>query len=556
LLLVLFSLGHALEGYAMGRARRAIEALGDLAPDRARVRRDGVETEVGVDDLHIGDTVLVRPGEKIPADGFVITGSSAVNQAALTGESVPVDKMPVADAARAATAPDDVASTNRVFAGTMNGPGALELYVTRLARETTMAKVVQLVRDAEVQTSPTQRFTQRFERVFVPAVLVTVVLLLFASLVVDEPFSDSFYRAMAVLVAASPCALAIATPSAVLSALGRAARDGVLVKGGGPLEALGRIRTIAFDKTGTLTEGTPRVTDVQPATGATEEELLETLVAVEKESDHPLAVAIHRDATARLGGRTVPGATGLKNHVGRGLEAVVDGDMVLAGNDVLFGERDIALPADVRAACDELRDRGRSIVLVRRGDRWLGVIGLMDTLRADSVATVIALRRLGVDHQVLLSGDHQAAATAIAQEAGLDRAIGDLLPDEKVAAVTELKAGGRVAMVGDGINDAPALAHADVGIAMGAAGSDVALETADVALMGDRVAGLALAVGLGRASARVIRQNLALSLGVVAVLVPATIFSFVGIGGAVGLHEGSTLLVVVNALRLLAWRHR
>ncbi|MDE0877075.1 MAG: heavy metal translocating P-type ATPase, partial [Sphingomonas bacterium] len=331
LLLFLFSLGHALEHYAMGRAKRAIEALAELAPATATVRRDGQTTELPVEELVVGDVVIVRPNERLPADGFVTKGSSAINQAPVTGESIPVDKEPVANVETARAKPDAVEATSRVFAGTINGGAAIEIEVTRRSNESALAKVVKMVSEAETQKSPTQRFTDRFERIFVPAVLALSFILLFAWVVVDEPFRDSFYRAMAVLVAASPCALAIATPSAVLSGVARAARGGVLVKGGAPLENLGSLKAIAFDKTGTLTEGRPRITDVVPVDGASEEDLLALAVAVEGLSDHPLAQAIVKDGRERLGGRDLPAATDLKSLTGRGVTAIVDGETVWIG---------------------------------------------------------------------------------------------------------------------------------------------------------------------------------------------------------------------------------
>jgi Cd2+/Zn2+-exporting ATPase len=552
LLLFLFSFGHALEHYAMGRAKRAIEALAELAPQTAVVRRNGTTQEVGVEALVIGDVVVVKPNERLPADGFVVEGTSGVNQAPVTGESVPVDKQPVEDAVAAAGAPDQVSPQSRVFAGTINGSGALSVQVTRLATDSTLAKVVKLVSEAETQKSPTQRFTDRFERVFVPAVLGLVVLLLFAWVVIDEPFRDSFYRAMAVLVAASPCALAIATPSAVLSGVARAARGGVLVKGGGPLEDLGALGAIAFDKTGTLTEGKPRVTDVVPAAGVTEEELVATAVAVEAQSDHPLASAIVRDGKTRLQS-PIPTTSNVRAVTGRGVEALVEGDIVHIGRDELFAEVDGAsLTAEVKQAADQLRSQGRTIMIVRRGDRYLGTIGLMDTPREAALETTARLRELGIKRMIMLSGDNTRVAQAVAQQVGIGEAWGDLMPEDKVEAIKKLKAQEKVAMVGDGVNDAPAMAHATVGIAMGAAGSDVALETADVALMADDLSKLPFAVALSRQTRRIIRQNVFVSLGVVAALLPATIFGL-GIGPAVLAHEGSTLIVVFNALRLLAF---
>lgn len=556
LLLALFSTGHALEGYAMGRARRAIEALAQLAPDTAVVRRPDGEREVPVAELVLGDTVVVKPNERIPADGFVLAGTSSVNQAPLTGESIPVDKMPVPDAAAAAAAPDRVPAASRMFSGTINGAGQLDLQVTRLSSQSTLSKLATMVREAETQASPTQRFTDRFERIFVPAVLVLVVVVLLVDPVFGSSWSDSFYRAMAVLVAASPCALAIATPSAVLAAVARAGQLGVLVKGGGPLENLGTLRAVAFDKTGTLTEGQPRLTDVAAAPGVDEMELLSVAVAVEARSDHPLAAAIVRDGTDRLAGRTPPEPSGVTAITGRGVRGTVEGDEVLIGNAALFADTGGVDPAVV-ASVDQLQAAGRTIMIVKRGGRFLGALGLMDTPRPAARAAVAALKGVGIRRAIMLSGDHQLVADSIAREVGLTDAWGNLMPEDKVAAIERLRTEeGKVAMIGDGVNDAPALAHATVGIAMGAAGSDVALETADIALMGDDLAKLPVVIGLSHKASGIIRQNLYLSLGMVAFLIPATIVGFVGIGPAVVFHEGSTLVVVANALRLLAYRTR
>ena len=552
-LLFLFSLGHALEHYAMRRARRSIESLADLAPDTALVRRDGEEKEVSVDQLRVGDTVIVKPNERIPADGFVTQGESAVNQAPVTGESVPVDKVPVGDPERALRQSEDLGPAHRLFAGTINGSGVLEVRVTKRAGESTLSRVVQMVTEAEAEKSPTERFTDRFERIFVPAVLGLVGLLLFAWVPLGEPFADSFYRAMAVLVAASPCALAIATPSAVLSALARAGQGGVLVKGGGPLEHLGRLGAVAFDKTGTLTEGTPRVTDVRPHNGTSEEDLLRAAVAAERLSDHPLAEAVVRYGEEHLEGRPPDDATEMKGITGRGIRASVEGRPVHVGNAALFDEIDgPPLPDPLREEVEALEADGRTTMIVRRGDTYLGVMGLADAPRPEAAGVVERLRRAGIRRMIMLSGDNQRVVGAVAEQLGLDEARGDLLPGDKVDTVRALRQSEDVAMVGDGVNDAPAMANATVGVAMGAAGSDAALETADVALMADDLSQLPFAVGLSRQTRRVITQNLWIALGMVAVLVPATIAGLT-IGPAVVLHEGSTLLVVGNALRLLRY---
>lgn len=555
LLLALFSLGHALEGYAMGRARRAIEALAEIAPPSAIVRRNGSETEIVVGELVVGDIVIIKPNERIAADGFVVSGTTSVDQSPLTGESIPVDKKPVIDSSRAAAAPKSITSDSTVFAGTINGSGQIDIQVTRLSKDTTLSKLATMVREAETQASPTQQFTNRFERIFVPAVLALVVGVMVAGPSIGSSWSESFYRAMAVLVAASPCALAIATPSAVLAAVARAGQLGVLVKGGGPLENLGTLQAVAFDKTGTLTEGRPRLTDVVPAAGFDEVMLVSTGMAVERLSDHPLAAAVVRDGAERLGPEvSAQTTTGVESVTGRGVRGVVDGEVVMIGNIRMFDEAG-GLDDQVRVEAEQLLEGGRTIMIVKRADRFLGVLGLMDTPRRDAKQVVARLHALGIKRAIMISGDNQIVADAIAREVGLTEAWGDLMPGDKVVAIERLRAEeGKVAMVGDGVNDAPAMANATVGIAMGAAGSDVALETADVALMGDELAKLPVVIGLSRNASRIIRQNLFVSLGMVVLLVPATLIGFVGIGPAVVFHEGSTLVVVANALRLLAYR--
>ncbi|PZP27562.1 MAG: heavy metal translocating P-type ATPase [Roseateles depolymerans] len=556
LLLFLFSLGHSLEHYAMGRARRAIEALAKLAPDTATVRRESGTEVVPLDQLRVGDVVVVKPNERLPADGVVVVGTSSVNQAPVTGESVPVDKRPIEDGRAAIGNFERVAAENRVFAGTINGSGAMDVMVARKSDQSTMARVIKMVTEAEAQRSPTQQFTEKFERIFVPSVLVLVALLLCAGFVIDEPFAQTFYRAMAVLVAASPCALAISVPSAVLSGVARAARGGVLVKGGGPLENLGTLTSIAFDKTGTLTEGKPKLTDVVPAQGVPEDELLAVALAVEEHSDHPLAAAIVTGAKERLGDNAkLLQASDVKSITGRGVQAQLVGETVHIGKPVLFTELpDSKVPPDVDEANTKLVADGRTTMIVRKGGRFLGVIGVMDTPRPVAGQVMAELRKLGIERLIMISGDNQKVAEAVAQTVGLTEARGDLMPEQKVGEIKKLRTEhGKVAMVGDGVNDAPAMANATVGVAMGAAGSDVALETADVALMADDLAQLPFAVGLSRSTSRVIKQNLWVSLGVVAVLIPSTIMGL-SIGTAVIFHEGSTLLVVFNALRLLAYK--
>ncbi|MGN6416331.1 MAG: heavy metal translocating P-type ATPase [Pseudobacter sp.] len=558
LLLFLFSLGHALEHYAMEKARKSISALTELAPKTALVKRNGQTSEVGIEALKIGDIVVVKPNTKISADGIVIAGSSSVNQAPITGESIPVDKTAIPDPGFDITTAGKLDAQYRVFAGTINGNDLLEIKVIKQATDSTLSRLVQLVNEAQTQKSPTQQFTDKIERIFVPAVLVLVTLLCFAFLVIDEPFSKSFYRAMSVLVAASPCALAISTPSAVLSGVARAARAGVLIKGGKPLEDLGTLEALAFDKTGTLTEGKPRLTTIQPFSNLTEVELLKIVVSVEALSDHPIAKAIVRDGRERLGNEEIPSAHDMEAVLGKGIKAALGNDHIYAGNLTLFETLDESKPSeDIIHAVREAEAAGQTTMLIRRNGDYIGLIAVMDTPREEAKEALEQLKQTGIKKMIMLTGDNQKVADAIARETGLTDAIGSLLPEQKVEAIQKLaKQEGKVAMVGDGVNDAPAMAQSTVGIAMGAAGSDVALETADIALMGDKLLLLPFAIGLSRKSKRIIKQNLVISLGMVVVLIPLTILGIASIGPAVAAHEGSTLVVVANALRLLVYKHR
>lgn len=557
LLLFLFSLGHALEHMAMNKARKSISDLGKITPDTALKLIDGTVVEVGIQELSRGDIVRVKPNTAIPVDGVVIRGSGWVNQAPITGESIPVTKeaIPLVDT----ELPDfsDLSPDHRVFAGSLNGTTGLEICVLRKAEDTTLARLVKLVSEAESQKSTTQLFTDKFQRIFVPAVLILVALLHFAFLVVDESFQDSFYRAMAVLVASSPCALAISTPSAVLSGVARAARSGVLIKGGGPLELLGAVKTIAFDKTGTITRGEPVLVDVFPAKGVSEEEFLKILAAVEALSDHTLARAVVDGVEQR--GISVPfgSATHLTAMGGKGVEAEFEGQMVWVGNKELFDQEGIRIPQPLLEKINKAVEEGKTIAITYRQDKFLGAVSLRDEPKEEVRSVLRQLQGQGIENIIMLTGDHQKVGEAISEETGLTRVYGNLLPEEKVDAIKELrKEYEHVAMVGDGVNDAPAMAHSSVSVAMGVAGSDVALETADVALMNDDLNGLPFVIALSRKSKQIIRQNLWISLGMVAILIPLTIAGVARIGPAVVAHEGSTLLVVLNALRLLRFSYR
>lgn len=537
-LLFLFSLAHALEHYALGRARGAIRSLHELAPPVARVLREEREVEIKIEEVRAGEVVLVRPAERIPVDGKVASGRSAVNQAPITGESVPVEKSP----------------GEEVFAGSINGEGSLEIETTRAVGDRTLDRVIRLVEEAQTQKAPTQRFTERFERVFVPTVLIADLLLIVGPpLVGFWDWSTSFYRGMTLLVAASPCALALGTPSAVLAGIAQAARNGVLIKGGMHLESLGTLRALAFDKTGTLTSGRPEVTDIIPANGVTQDNLLKVTASVERKSQHPLAQAVARRAeAARL---VLAEAGDLESVTARGVRSRVGGEIVEIGSLKMWEESSVSVPPEMQTAVAELQSRGRSIIVTRHGQRWLGVLGLADPPRAGVQSVLNQLRELGLTSLVMLTGDNQGVGEAIGQEVGIDEVHAELMPEDKVAVLKDLlRIHGSVAMVGDGVNDAPALAQATVGIAMGGAGTAAALETADVALMADDLARLPFAVALSRRAKAIIQQNLYGSLAVIGLLLAGAVTGLTGIGLAVLVHEGSTLLVILNSLRLLVYR--
>ncbi|WP_166965997.1 heavy metal translocating P-type ATPase [Yeosuana marina] len=554
LLLFLFSLGHALEHYAMKRAKKSITALSDLTPPMALVKRNDELIEVHIEQLKLGDIIVVKPNSKIAADGVVTKGTSSVNQASITGESIPVDKHPNNNWQNEKEI-NKLLPEHRVFAGTINGNGVLEIKVLKEAKDSTLSRLITMVKEAETQKSPTQHLTDKFEKYYVPFVLVLVVFLIFSFLVIDETFQRSFYRAMSVLIAASPCALAISTPSAVLAGIATAARHGVLIKGGRPLEDLGGLKAIAFDKTGTLTTGRPTLTHAIPFGNTTKSQLLKIAVAVEALSDHPLADAIVEGGKKELGNITIPKAENLKAITARGIQANYKGSLVYIGNRRLFEElTNKNIPEEIDLKMSELESGGHTAMIIYQDNNYLGIVSAMDIARPESISTLATLKKMGIKRMIMLTGDNQKVANAIAKHIGITDPMGSLLPEDKVNAIEQLKQQvGNVAMVGDGVNDAPAMAKSTVGIAMGAAGSDVALETADIALMADKLNNLPFAIGLSRKAKQIIKQNLVISLGMVAILVPMTIMGTIAIGPAVVGHEGSTILVVLNALRLLRY---
>jgi len=530
----LFALAQYLETHSMDRARHAIRALMELAPADALVRRDGREQRVPVDALSVGEAIIVKPGEKIPIDGRITDGASEVNQAPITGEALPVDKQ-VGD---------------EVFAGTINGHGALGIQVTRLRRDTTMARIINLVEVAQAQRAPAQSFVERFARYYTPSVIAAaVVIAVVPPTMFGQAFADWFYRALVLLVISCPCALVISTPVSIVSALAGAARRGVLIKGGAHLERIASVRVVAFDKTGTLTRGRPEVVDVIPLDGAVPSDILRLAAAIEARSEHPIARAIIR--AAEHAGAPLPAAEGFRALPGLGAEATVAGAPVLVGNHRLFEERGLCSPA-IDRQLELTGQSGRTAVIVARERRAIGILGVADATRESAREALDRLRRAGVARVVMLTGDNEQTTAAIGASVGVDEWRSELLPADKVAAIEELKRRyGVVAMVGDGVNDAPALAAADVGIAMGVAGTDAALETADVALMADDLLAVAGILHLGRTTVRNIRTNIAVALGLKAVFLALAVAGAATLWMAVAADMGASLLVIANGLRLL-----
>jgi Cd2+/Zn2+-exporting ATPase len=532
----LFALAQMLEARAMERARGAIRSLMDLAPAEALVRRDGTERVLPIDAVTLGDIVIVRPGEKIPLDGRVDAGESHVNQAPITGESVPVYK----------------GRGDEVFGGAINGRGALEVAVTRLRRDSTLARIIHLVERAQAQRAPSQTFVDRFARVYTPIVLVlALAVAVLPPLVLGGPESWStwIYRSLVLLVISCPCALVISTPVSIVSALAAAARKGVLIKGGARLEQLARVRCVAFDKTGTLTRGRLRVTDIVPINGRQPAEILALAASIETRSEHPIGRAIVERATAD--GLALTRADRVEALPGLGAQGDVAARAVVVGSHRLFEQRGWSGP-ELDRAMQALAARGRSTVMVAADGEAMGVIGVADEIREGASDTVAMLGRYGIEHVVLLTGDHDLAARALAESVGIADYRSALLPEEKMAAVEALRARyGALAMVGDGVNDAPALAAADVGIAMGVAGTDAALETADVALMADELAKIPYALRLSRATVRNIRINVGFSLALKAAFLVLALTGNATLWMAVLADMGASLIVIGNALRLL-----
>lgn len=547
ILLFLFSLSNVLQDYAIGRSRKAIQSLFKLYPKEAKVKRDGAVQVLPLEAIRVGEIVLIEPGERIPVDGMIVQGRSWVDQAPITGESLPVEKN-IGD---------------KVFAGTLNKQGILDVQATQPAADTTLARIIKMVEEAQDSQAPTERFLDRFEQFYATAIIVGVLAFIFVPplLGIIDDFSAHFYRAMVLMTVASPCALVISVPAAFISAIAAAARSGVLFKGGAYLEKLAGIKVVAFDKTGTLTAGRPAVTDVVSCCNLGEDELLALAGAVETRSEHPLAKAIVDEAHARK--LDFAAVQDFEAVAGQGVISKVDGKIVRLGSIRYLKERS-PLPPKLAEANAALEAQGKSVIgVIREGQcegcgacehgretdcDWMGIIAMADQLRPTAKDTVARLHGMGVK-VVMLTGDNHTVAETIAREAGVDSVRAELMPDDKVVAVRNLQHEfGAVAMIGDGVNDAPALATADIGVAMGAAGTDVALETADVVLMADKLESLVYAIQMSKKARRVVWQNIAFSLAVIVLLV-TSVFA-VGLALPLGVlgHEGSTVIVVLNGL--------
>lgn len=537
----LFALSELLESWSVGRARRAIASLLKLAPETALVLDgDGDYDEIPVEDVEVGALVSVRSGARVPLDGKVKDGESAVNQASITGESVPVDKN-VGDP---------------VFAGTINGEGALIVEVTKVASDSTLARIIRLVEEAEEQKAPTQRFVDRFARVYTPVVfLVAIAVGVLPPLLMELDWSQWIYRALVLLVIACPCALVIATPVSIVSGLTALARRGVLIKGGAHLETVGRLKALAVDKTGTITQGRPKVVEVIPLAGLDRKEVLLRAAAINQSSGHPLADAVMQAALAE--GISPPATAKYRSLTGRGASAEIDGHPHFVGNHKLAHELGACSP-EVESRLLEIEKAGLSLAILghmphRACDgQALGIISIGDTIRSEAEQAVKMLHFLGVERVVMLSGDNQRTVDAISKQVGIDEAFGDLLPEQKIEHLKRLMdEHGFVGMIGDGVNDAPALAQASLGIAMGAIGSDTAIETADMALMKDDLTRVADAIGVGRRTLKIIRFNIVFALFVKAVFLILALGGLTNLWLAIMADTGATVLVIANALRLL-----
>lgn len=523
----LFTFGSYLEARTMGKTRNAIFELMEMAPKKASVKRDGKEVEIAADEVKIGETVIVRPGEKIPVDGKVINGSSEVNQASITGESIPVEKT----------------KKDEVFSGTINGKGYLEIKAEKTGQDTTFSKIIDLVEEAQEEKAPTEKMMEKFSKYYTPGIIVLAV--------VTYLITFDIRLALTLLVIGCPGALVISTPISIVSGIGNAAKNGVLIKGGKHLEKAGKTDVVVFDKTGTLTQGEPEVTDLINY-DISRDDLINLAVRAEKNSEHHLGKAI----LALVDNVDQFKAPEKFNSVtGKGVTAVIDGEQILIGNQKLLNENDIEIPAGVIEDKNKLNKKGKTAVFVTRNKKVIGILAIADPPRQKAAATIKKLKEQGIKKTIMLTGDEEKIAKTIAEELGLDEYQAGLLPKEKVQAIKKLQTQGyNVAMVGDGINDAPSLAAADIGIAMGVAGTDAAIETADIALMADNIEKLPFALGLSKSTSRNIKQNIVFAILVVGFLLAGVLGKKVFLASGMMVHELSVLLVTLNAMRLLRYK--
>lgn len=529
----LFSLGNALQAYTMEKTRNSIRTLMDLSPKEALVRRAGKELRLPLNEIRVQDIIVVKPGERISMDGKVIAGASMVNQAPITGESMPVEKNP----------------GDEVFAGTINEQGSLNIEVTKLVKDTTLSKIIKMVEEAQSQKAPSQQFVDVFAKYYTPIVILTAIsIAVVPSLVFAQPFIPWFKKALILLVISCPCALVISTPVSIVAAIGSAAKKGVLIKGGAYLEAAGALNAIAFDKTGTLTTGRPEVTDIIPVSSRRPEELIGIAAVIENRSQHPLADAILRYVKDK--GIQLLEGNSFESITGKGAKSDIDGKSYYIGNPRLFEELGIDFQAMV-IDVDRLQNEGKTVMLVGDAQILYGLVAVADVVRENSIKAVQRLKEAGIKKVIMLTGDNLGTARAISQKVGVDEFRAELLPEDKLSAVKDLlEQYGKVGMVGDGVNDAPALATATVGIAMGGAGTDTALETADIALMADDLSKLPYAMKLSRRALRVIKENIAFSLVVKGIFLVMTFMGIANLWMAVFADTGAALLVIANGMRL------
>lgn len=535
---ILFAISEALESYSMDKARQSIRSLMDIAPKEALVRRGKHEISIGVDEIQLGDIMLVKPGQKIAMDGIIIKGVSTVNQAAITGESVPVAKV----------------VEDEVFAGTLNEEGLLEVRVTKRVEDTTIAKIIHLVEEAQAERAPSQAFVDKFAKYYTPIImLIAAAVAVFPPIFFDGSWDKWIYQGLAVLVVGCPCALVISTPVAIVTAIGNAARNGVLIKGGIHLEELGAIKAIAFDKTGTLTKGIPVVTDYLPQANINAENLLSIVAAIEKGSQHPLASAIMKKADEeKISFRDIV-VEQFTSLTGKGIQAVVQEETYFIGSPNLFQELlEKGVPNGVKTNVTGLQNDGKTVMLVGTSKEVLALLAVADKIRENSNEVIQTLHSLGIQKTIMLTGDNEGTAKAVGKQAGVSAIEADLLPQDKLNFIKELRVKyDRVAMVGDGVNDAPALAAASVGIAMGGAGTDTALETADIALMADDLGKLPFTLKLSRRALSIIKQNITFSLGIKLIALLLVVPGWLTLWIAIFADMGATLIVTLNGLRLL-----